>query len=65
MSIGLGVGVFIAGLVIVTLAFLLLRLVARTHAAPQESLTSPVSTKSNSRDAVIVIQPGGRVEYIS
>ncbi|HND50501.1 MAG TPA: hypothetical protein PLL95_18170, partial [Anaerolineales bacterium] len=65
MSIGLGVGVFIAGLVIITLALLMLRLVARTHSDPQESLASPVLTKSNSRDAVIVIQPGGRVEYLS
>lgn len=66
MSIGLGVGVFIAGLVIVTLAFLMLRLFARTHSAPNESLVSPSSSlKSNSRDAVIVIQPGGRVEYLS
>ncbi|MBI2333130.1 MAG: GAF domain-containing protein [Chloroflexi bacterium] len=65
MSVGLGVGVFIAGLVIVTLALLLLRLVARTHISAEDNITSPVPTKSNSREAVIVLQPGGRVEYIS
>ena len=44
----------------------MLRLLARTHSAPNESLVSTSSSlKSNSRDAVIVIQPGGRVEYLS
>lgn len=66
MSLGLGVGVFIAGLVIVTLALLVLRFMSRTQAVTQESSNSPVYTsKTNSKEAVIVLQPGGRVEYIS
>lgn len=66
MSLGLGVGVFIAGLVIVTLALLVLRFMSRTQAVSQESSNSPISlSKTNSKEAVIVLQPGGRVEYIS
>ena len=66
MSVGLGVGVFIAGLVIVTLALLVLRFMARTQSTPQVESVSPNSTLSkNSKEAVIVLQPGGRVEYIS
>lgn len=67
MSVGLGVGVFIAGLVVVTLALLVLRFMGRTQSAPQaisnSSSVSPL-TKS-SKEAVLVLQPGGRVEYIS
>lgn len=66
MSVGLGVGVFIAGLVVVSLALLVLRFMARTQSAPQAeagALISPLS--KNSKEAVIVLQPGGRVEYIS
>ncbi|NWF63462.1 MAG: GAF domain-containing protein [Chloroflexi bacterium] len=66
MSVGLGVGVFIAGLVIVTLALLVLRLLSRTQSAAQTEVRSVVSPLSKtSKDAVIVLQPGGRVEYIS
>ena len=67
MSVGLGVGVFIAGLVVVTLALLVLRFMARTQSAPQavsnSSSVSPLTKSSN--EAVLVLQPGGRVEYIS
>ncbi|MCB0118476.1 MAG: hypothetical protein KDD72_05575, partial [Anaerolineales bacterium] len=66
MSIGLGVGVFIAGLVIVTLALLVLLIMTRTQSVPQNSSISPVSSSATrSKEAVIVLQPGGRVEYIS
>ena len=47
MSVGLGVGVFIAGLVIVTLALLVLRFMARTQSTPQIESVSPNSTLSN------------------
>lgn len=66
MSVGLGVGVFIAGLVIVSLALLVLRFMARTQSAPQAEVSAFVTPLSkNSKEAVIVLQPGGRVEYIS
>lgn len=66
MSVHLGVGVFIAGLVIVALALMALRLMARSNPVPADELLSPVSPISNgSKESVIVLQPGGRVEYIS
>ncbi len=66
MSVHLGVGVFIAGLVIVALALMALRLMARSNPVPADELLSPVSPISNgSKESVIVLQPGGRVEYVS
>lgn len=66
MSIGLGVGVFITGLVVVALALLVLRLMSPAQPARRADAsfpTSPRPTKMN--EAVIVLQPGGRVEYVS
>lgn len=63
---GLGVSLFVAGLVIVGLAWLTLRMLPQTQRAAQSVITSPIfpeSTKSN--EAIILLQPGGRVEYIS
>ncbi len=67
MSVGLGVGVFIAGLAVVTLALLVLRLMARSQSAPSGEVLSPQAhTSANlTKEAIIVIQPGGRVEYAS
>ncbi|MBK6794834.1 MAG: GAF domain-containing protein [Anaerolineales bacterium] len=70
MSIGLGVGVFIAGLVIVTLALLMLRILSRSQSARHidpgfSAAPLNINSKSNTKEAVIVLQPGGRVEYIS
>ena len=66
MSVGLGVGVFIAGLLIVTLALLVLRLMARAHPSPQAEINGSVFSQArHSNEAVVVVQPGGRVEYIS
>ncbi|KAA0284617.1 MAG: GAF domain-containing protein [Chloroflexi bacterium] len=66
MSVGLGVGVFIAGLVVVTLALLALRLMARSQSAPSDrNLSLQTATANHSKEAVIVLQPGGRVEYVS
>ncbi|MBL8050424.1 MAG: GAF domain-containing protein, partial [Anaerolineales bacterium] len=66
MFSGFGVSLFIAGLVIVALAWLTLRMLPRTQATGQANLISqtfPESTQSN--DAVLILQPGGRVEYLS
>ena len=63
---GLGISLFIAGLVIVALAWVILRMLSFTRGTAQADARSaffPESTKSN--DAVIILQPGGRVEYIS
>ena len=68
MNPGLGVSLFVAGLVVVALAWLILRMLPRSRAA-QRAVTSipvfPESTRSNSNEAVIILQPGGRVDYLS
>jgi GAF domain-containing protein/nitrogen-specific signal transduction histidine kinase len=63
---GLGISLFIAGLVFVLLVWVVLRLYPRTS-TPAQVYTNPFSfpESSKSNDAVIIIQPGGRVEYIS
>ena len=66
MSPGLGIGLFIAGLVFVVLVWVVLRILPHTNAAIQADVNPfsfPESSKSN--DAVIILSPGGRVEYIS
>ncbi len=66
MLSGLGISLFITGLVSVVLVWVILRAFPRTYAATQADVNSfsfPESSKSN--DAVIILQPGGRVEYIS
>lgn len=66
MLSGLGISLFIAGLVFVVLVWVVLRVIPRTYAtvrADANSFSFPESSKSN--DAVIILQPGGRVEYIS
>ena len=67
MSSGMGISLLIVGLVIVLLAWLILRMLSNTQTAQQGdaiSVNSPISSQS-SNEAVVVIQPGGRVEYIS
>lgn len=63
---GLGVSLLLAGLLVVGLAWLTLRMLPRSQRVVQAELSSsisPESTKSN--EAVILLQPGGRVEYLS
>jgi len=63
---GLGISLFVAGLVIVALAWVILRMLSLTRKTAQADAGSrafPEATKSN--DAVLILQPGGRVEYIS
>ncbi len=66
MLSGLGISLFIAGLVFVFLVWVALRMYPRKNIAAQVEynfFAVPESSKSN--DAVIMIQPGGRVEYMS
>ena len=66
MLSGLGISLFIAGLVFILLVWVVLRIIPRTYTTVQadaNSFSFPESSKSN--DAVIILQPGGRVEYIS
>jgi PAS domain S-box-containing protein len=64
MSPGLGIGLFLTGLVLIILVWLALRFTPRNRISAQVSADSFMST-SNSKDAVIILQPGGRVDYIS
>jgi GAF domain-containing protein/nitrogen-specific signal transduction histidine kinase len=62
---GLGLGLILAGLVFTILVWAFLRLLPR-HDPTSGAVTSPTpSFESQSNDAVIVIQSGGRVEYMN
>jgi GAF domain-containing protein len=69
MSTGLGVSLFLAGLVVVTLAWAILRILPRSQSASRtEGIPSPLlksDASQDSQDAIILLQPGGRVEYVS
>jgi GAF domain-containing protein/nitrogen-specific signal transduction histidine kinase len=60
---GLGISLFLAGLVLIVLVWVILRIFPRSKAVAQPLTFS--SSPSSSNDAVIIIQPGGRVEHIS
>ncbi len=63
---GFGISLLIAGLVVVALAWLTLRMMPRMQATQQSSLLSQNFSESiQSKDAVLLLQPGGRVEYLS
>ncbi|RJP54704.1 MAG: GAF domain-containing protein [Anaerolineaceae bacterium] len=62
---GLGLGWILAGLVITVLVWVLLRLLPRQETAGGISSVTEPFFESQSSDAVIVIQAGGRVEYVS
>lgn len=62
----LWLGALITGLVIVSLAWLILRSLSRAQSGQVAVIPNRFSesnTKSN--DAVVILQPGGRVEYLS
>src|SRR3990172_180656 len=66
MFSGLGVSLFLAGLVVIALAWTVLRILSRSQTVIQSDTNSfvfPKATKSN--EAMIMLQPGGRVEHIS
>ncbi|HQV62478.1 MAG TPA: GAF domain-containing protein [Anaerolineales bacterium] len=66
MFSGFGVSLLIAGLVCIVLVWVVLRIFLRPHANTQadpKSFSFPESTQSN--QAVIILQSGGRVEYVS
>ncbi|MBI3737801.1 MAG: PAS domain-containing protein, partial [Chloroflexi bacterium] len=68
-SLNLAMGLVIAGLVFVVLVWALLRLLPRGQAEGQTSPTPFVLPESNqstsANDAIVVIQPGGRVDYVN
>jgi len=66
MLAGLGVSLFLAGLVIVILVWVVLRIMLRARpAVHQEGGQAAIPESPNSNDATIILQPGGRVEFIS
>ncbi len=66
MDAGLGVGLFLAGLVFLILVWTALRFLPRGQANAQADTGHfSFSESSNSKDAVIILQHGGRVDYIS
>ncbi len=65
-SLGFGLGLIIAGLAAVLAVLALLRLLPRNQAKtsiPLASLVVPGTLETN--DGVIIVQPGGRVEYLN
>lgn len=63
---GLGVSLFLAGLVTIALVWLILRMFPRFPAAQADARPIVFSeAPRSSNDAILILQPGGRVEYIS
>ncbi len=63
---GLGISLFIAGLVFIVLVWAVLRTFPRgVNSTQANSNTVPIPQSSKSDEAIIILQPGGRVEYIS
>ena len=66
MLSGLGVSLFLAGLVVVALAWAVLRFLPRFQSdSPATASSFHFPETSNTSEATIILQPGGRVEYIS
>ena len=66
MFTGLGISLFLTGLVIVALAWVVLRMLPSIRPSSGESdeqIYIPETVKTN--EATLVLQTGGRVEYIS
>jgi GAF domain-containing protein len=66
MPSGLGVSLFLAGLVVVALAWAVLRFLPRFQSDPHavgNPFVFPKTSKSN--EATIILQPGGRVEFMN
>ena len=64
-SLNLGMGLVIAGLVFVILVWGLVTLLPRGQAAGQNKAPVSLPDSNQSTDAIVVIQPGGRVDYVN
>ncbi len=66
MLSGLGIGLFIAGLVFVVLVWVVLRFFPpHTPVTPPDLQPFLFSESSKTEDAVVILQSGGRVEYVN
>lgn len=63
MNPGLGLSLLLAGLAVIALVWLFLRMLPRPQAERYDSQSFSHSESSN--DAIVILQPGGRVEFIS
>ncbi len=64
-SLNLGIGLVIAGLVFVILVWGLVTLLPRGQSVGQRKAPVAVAQTNQSSDAIVVIQPGGRVDYLN
>ncbi len=64
-GLSLGVGLILAGLVFVLLVWLLLKLSSRAPLEGRTALQSFPPPESQSSESVLIIEPGGRVEFIN
>ena len=65
-DVGLGIGLFATGLILVFLVWFFLFLLPRNQASTQSALPSLIIPDSEqSSDAVVVVQPGGRIEHLN
>lgn len=64
-SLNLGIGLIIAGLVFVILVWGLLRLLPRAPVAVSKESIAPQADAGETGDAVLVVQAGGRVDYVN
>jgi GAF domain-containing protein/nitrogen-specific signal transduction histidine kinase len=65
MNPGLGISLFLAGLALVALVWLFLRMLPRPQAEQYDSHSAAQSKSPNRNEAIVILQPGGRVEYVS
>jgi GAF domain-containing protein/nitrogen-specific signal transduction histidine kinase len=66
MFSGFSISLFVTGLVIVILVWIILRIFPHSQAVTQaDSVSVAIPESLNTNQAVIILQPGGRVEYIS
>ncbi len=64
-SLNLGIGLIIAGLVFVILVWGVLSLIPRAEATTEANASPLPAEQSEEGDAIVVIQPGGRVDYVN
>jgi GAF domain-containing protein len=64
-GVGFGFGIAVAGLVFFILVLAFLRLLPRNQAMPGASPTPILPFESQTTDAIVIVQAGGRVEYMN
>ncbi|MDP1547934.1 MAG: GAF domain-containing protein [Anaerolineales bacterium] len=66
MNPGLGISLLLAGLAVIALVWLFLKMLPRPQVEQHDSHSVPHQTESpHPNDAIVILQPGGRVEFVS